>query len=314
MAPQPGVRRGRDTQRVRSSVPPPPSRTTQIPGKKLTSIPCPGCNISLTPAEFAPHTAGCARIHGFNASSRHANVKVVLASVLLDGGIPYERTEPREWKSIVCPGCREKLPATDPKAANLHIQQCATTTTEQKAAGADRARKTGPDGAATMGGKRHVYDVTVSSTTAPSFKPKEGIARRIAEKEKLYGEQIAAQGDVFVVFAASAFGSLDTTAVKFMKQICSTHDRLERYEAFARVATAITLSTGKVIREAERLAGVIHRVTAPAPTARGHDPPPSSSTAAPTASTTVAAGKTTSTTSGHPAATTGATQTGAARP
>ena len=138
--------------------------------------------------------------------------------------------------------------------------------------------------------------------------------RRIAEKEKLYGEQIAAKGDVFVVFAASAFGSLDTTAVKFMKQICSTHDRLERYEAFARVATAITLSTGKVIREAERLAGVIHRVTAPAPTARGHDPPPSSGTAAPTASTTVVAGKTTSTTSGHPAATTGATQTGAARP
>jgi hypothetical protein len=232
--------------------------------KNQTLISCTGCATTLRPHEFNAHVAGCALLHGFNCSSRHAGVKDVLNSVAQDAGVPFDRHEPR-YKAFVCPGCRTQLPVTDKAAAEKHYVECTRLTAKQRAEGVGKAHKTGPDGRFTMQRKGVVFDVTVLSTTARSAgKDGEAAAKKANQKNRLYASMVEADGDEFVVFGASAFGHLEEEASKLVKRLCHTFDSIERSEAFGRITAAIALSTGRVIREAERAQGVKHRQQDPA--------------------------------------------------
>ena len=225
---------------------------------------CSGCGKTLAADALAAHVVGCSRIHGFNVSSRHAHFKTVLASILQDAGVPFDRAEPREYKSSICPGCGGKF-ATD--AGRAHFATCTDLSPLQKKAGPEAARRTGPDGRCTIDGVTYVYDVTVVSSTAPSYiGEKEGHALRLreTEKHKLYSAAAAANGHTLIVLGATALGQLSATTIGFLKQVCATsHGRITLDTARSRLTTAIAMSTGRVLSDAESRLGVIHRTTSP---------------------------------------------------
>jgi hypothetical protein len=232
--------------------------------KNKGPIKCKGCGTVLSPQEFASHSAGCALLHGFNCSSRHAGVKDVLNRVAQDAGVPFDRQEPR-YKAMVCPGCRVQIPVSDTAAAISHYAECTKLSAKQRAEGVGKAHKTGPDGRFAM---HHgvVFDVTVAATTARSAgKPGEASAKKAAQKNRLYKALVEADGEEFVVFGASAFGHLEDDAAKLVKRLCHTFDAIGQKEAFARIATSIVMSTGRVICTAEAGQGVCHRHQNPAP-------------------------------------------------
>lgn len=244
---------------------------------------CPGCLFSCDGQSFSAHVVGCARLRGHNASSRHATVKRTIEGILRTAAVPSDGTEPREYGADCCPGCHLQLDADTTRA---HIATCASITPKQRAAGTATARRTGPDGRCYLGGAPVVYDVTVVSPTAPSYireRPDTAMARRVQDKNKAYGDAVAAAGEEFVVFGATAFGHLSSTSSQLISRIVANSPTVSRKEACWSLSTCIALETGQVLIAAERRLGVIHatvgRSSPPRPPPSSPPPPPPAQTA-----------------------------------
>ena len=220
---------------------------------------CPGCHASCTSDEFSAHVAGCARIHGFNVSARHAATKRALDDIFRKAAVPSDGAEPREFGGHCCPGCG----ATIKEDVAAHISSCKAITVAQRAHGVPSARRIGPDGRCYLGGPPVVFDVTVVSPTAPSYitrAPDTAMSLRKKEKTALYGAAVAAQGEEFVVFGATAFGSLTAESIKLLGRVAAhAPGKVTRHELMGSMATYIALSSGQVIAAAERRVGCVLR-------------------------------------------------------
>ena len=163
-----------------------------------------------------------------------------------------------------------------------HIETCKAITPAQRAHGVPSARRTGPDGRCYLGGPAVVFDVTVVSPTAPSYISRAAdtaMSLRKKEKEALYGAAVAAQGEEFVVFGATAFGSLTAESVKLLGRVAAhAPDKVTRHALMSIMATSVVLSSGQVIAAAERRVGCVFRIKRPpdrpdAPAAAAPDAP-----------------------------------------
>jgi hypothetical protein len=223
-----------------------------------SSLRCPGCQVLITAAEFSSHVSGCARIHGFNSSSRHALVKNVMNDLFASAGVPHDSSEPREFGEIHCPGCSEKF--EEEAACCAHIERCPRVQCLSKVV--QRPRRSGPDGRVHLAEGTVVFDLTIVSPTAPSFVGK-GLAAalkaRVADKTRKYAEAVAAAGEEFVVAGATSFGALSKDTKEFLKRVAKhSEGRVTTRELEVQLGCSVFLMTGHVIFAAERRAGVIH--------------------------------------------------------
>jgi hypothetical protein len=259
-------------------------------------ITCSGCKMVMDACEFHEHSGGCARLHGHNASSRHAAVKDEVDGIFHDARINFDVKEPREYQCVVCPGCHARLKH---EAAKAHFDSCTEINSQQRTAGVPNARLTGPDGRCYIKKSKYVYDVTVISPTCKSYRDKpsgEGIKRRSNEKHRLYDDQVEAHGETLVILGATMFGHLSDESMNFLGHVCKNPgSSITVDEAAKRLSVCIALSTGRIIHDAEQRAGAIHRQQAnetaidmktnkPFPRASSQQQTVSTSAPAPTAS------------------------------
>jgi hypothetical protein len=238
------------------------------PHTQLTKmVHCPGCLLALTGIEFFGHVVGCARCHGYNASSRHAGLKKVLLELWRLLGLSFDTTEPRAFNAYTCMGCRMKLAGWDEVEAHVAFCEKAKAFPSKEAA-TDRS---GPDGRVCLPAhgdqpaRSIVYDVTILSTTAQTHRDKSLVvawAGKTREKDGKYKEKVVAErpGQEFIVIGGTAFGELSASTQKFLRDCIAASNSAYTYDFIARkFSAAIAFCSGHVIAEAERRAGVVHQ-------------------------------------------------------
>jgi hypothetical protein len=227
------------------------------------AVHCPGCNIELNAVDFNGHVAGCARCRGYNASSRHAGMKMLLHELLDQLGISHDDQEPRELKDYRCPGCHVRLKGDDIEA---HPQECPKVRdgTTAKACGS------GPDGRLYLPqGKSDrprviVWDITIVSTTAPSHEEhsfEQAFAAVTKKKVALYEARILAQnpGQEFLVIGGSALGKLSESTTTLVKSlVAASNSGLSADYVCKKLQAGLAFCSGHVIAEAERRVGIVH--------------------------------------------------------
>jgi hypothetical protein len=244
-------------------------------------VACPGCKIVLAAVDFGPHTAGCTKILGFNASGRHAAGKKSLDACWRACGTPYDTVEPRDLCTMVCPGCGRRCNEKDSAA---HFSTCPRITAEQRKAGA-AMRRSGPDGRVYFDDCSVVYDLTIVSPTAPSYVahgPDHALAQRVAEKNKLYAAAVKAAGEEFVVAGATVFGEISAPLKALvLRAAASSNFDVDAGVMLRDVARDVCVLSGRVVSSAERRAGVVHhRIGSSASSAPAATPTPAPAAAA----------------------------------
>jgi nitrite reductase/ring-hydroxylating ferredoxin subunit len=231
------------------------------------ALECPGCKLALKAVEFFGHVAGCARCHGYNASSRHAGLKKLLHEIFTLLGLTFDAAEPRAFNTYTCRGCDAKLKGDDIKA---HLAACP----HSKGVSADVATdRSGPDGRLYLPGSASrkprviVWDVTILSTTAQSHRGKpleSAMGEKKKEKDGKYKAMVLAENpdQEFIVIGGSALGELSATTQQLLRDCIAASNSAFTYDFIARKLSAgIMFCSGHVIAEAERRAGVIHQTT-----------------------------------------------------
>jgi hypothetical protein len=247
------------------------------------SIACPGCRVVFDKHSFAVHAVGCTRVHGFNASSRHAMVKAAMNDALAKKAcLSVEDHEPREYGKFQCPGCHS-LHDTDTLAQH-HIASCADCATKRSAV--PKPRRTGPDGRVFMPlvDKKTghadtvavVYDLTIVTPDAPSYVGKgsdAAIKARYKDKNEKYQADVVANGEAFLVFGTTCYGGVCADAESFLvKAAKASNGHTTPHELVSIIGTNVMLMSGHVLFSAERKAGIVHtepQATQKPPSGRG---------------------------------------------
>jgi hypothetical protein len=226
-------------------------------------VACPGCNIALERVTFADHVVGCARCHGYNASSRHAAMKLLLHEIFRTLGIQFDAQEPREFNSYTCLACDTILTGD---AIDSHQRTC----TKRSTSSVFVPDRHGPDGrvylpqSGSRRARKVVWDFTAVSTTCKTNTGKsleQCWKTRTATKDKLYKEKVEAVADQeFIVIGGSSFGELSASTVQFVKDLVAASNASLSVQCVCRkLSVGMAFCSGHVVAEAERRVGVVHQ-------------------------------------------------------
>ena len=183
------------------------------------NLECAPCNTVFSSEDHPSHVTGCARRSGKGSpTKKHNKMRDKSAAKLRSVGVVCE-TEPRDYKAFVCNNCGDKF---SKEASISHARTCRNS----------RFRPTGPDLRVEWGADADnaqdqeiiVYDWTVVHATAPSHRGKSLkalFAAKTAEKERLYGEMVRANGEKFVVLCISSHGVMSKETLAFIKRIAA---------------------------------------------------------------------------------------------
>jgi hypothetical protein len=222
---------------------------------------CPGCGKQLTARGFLRHAPGCTRIHGENASTRHAQFfKNELLAIAHERAVSCDETEPRNARHVQCPGCQQTVVEAN---FAVHKKECLRWRDFMKA-----PRGAGPDikfyGLTRNGGepRNTVVDVTVVSMESESH-AKQTHAQAFAEIERAkstkYERDCEAADLQLRVAAAAENGTLSATTKKLLDDLLTQAERQTAGTAFAlyqRLTSRIQLGTASALKNAERQAGI----------------------------------------------------------
>ena len=241
----------------------------------LSNAACPGCNYSgADMRDWMAHVSSCARLHGYNASTRHAAIKKIIQALCNWCGVPYDHKEPR-FKTSSCPGCNTVF-SSDQIIA--HVRQCRDIEASKRQSCSPH--RSGPDMTLYFDDGTMTVDFTVIGTTCPSYagKTTESLfkARRQVKFNK-YENAVTADGHTFVVVAVTALGHLSKDSTRFIEKIARAGGITTR-EAKLPFQQAAAVATGRCVLNAEREAGMwpTHTSTLPtisATTSPSTDPP-----------------------------------------
>ena len=223
---------------------------------------CPGCNhLPADMRDWMSHVLGCARIRGQNASCRHKVLKEVMDHrVFAEAGVGVLGREPR-YKTSSCPGTGCSFHGA---AATVlkHCKTCTHIPVGKRAA--VRPHQSGPDDTIFLKTVT-TLDYTIVSTTCLSNRRHTDAGNMTTfrlvtqKKHKKYAHVVNANGERFVVFAASALGNLAPDAVNLLKEIAKSSRVSYSYFALA-TSQAITQASGTVLLNAMREAGMFSAV------------------------------------------------------
>jgi hypothetical protein len=237
---------------------------------------CRGCGHEYDSRDLQQHVVGCTRLHGYNASSRHAAVNQELHSVLHDMGATYEQHEPREFSSFACTGCMQSFDSHDDAAA--HMLSCCRVDSLDASDPKPRPRRCGPDGRVFVSRVNTatnlpdavpvVYDITIVSPAAPSYVGRKVDAwdSRVRDKTAKYEKAVTEQrpGQTLAVVGGTCYGALSEPTIAFLREVlkscpssCVLLDEVRR-----RLSSAIVFSSGALLLNAERAIGIRHATSA----------------------------------------------------
>ena len=219
-------------------------------------IECPGCSRNCDAREFMTHAPSCTRIHGHNASTRHANLKQAWLKLLRRYLIPHQMQEPRDMRLVECPGCKTSL--TQDKWRD-HAKACALW--DDSAVPPDGS---GPDIRIFLSDRRE-FDCTVIDVTCiglenatHSAKELQTAFKQVEEKKrKLYGKLCADNNAQLIIAAISDSGIPSAESIELLRAIIaqstdSYHDVIKELQA------AAVESNGASLYNAESRAGIPH--------------------------------------------------------
>jgi hypothetical protein len=198
---------------------------------------CEGCNRTFDADAFLDHVPGCASRSGFNATQKHNSLRDYLVTVLKEAGV-NARPEPRDFETYKC----------------KHCGQVVTSKEEHRNVCAGSLARSGPDIEAFLqmdhaGTTRHLYDVSVVHSTAPSHVSKSIKAllkERQDVKDRTYAERAEKDGAVLVPLVCTSHGGLDGNLVALFDIIASKSVRT-REELIAGFQTALHTGNGASI-------------------------------------------------------------------
>ena len=227
--------------------------------KSPEAVCCSGCSTTMTQREFLLHAAGCSQLRGFNASSRHASLKLAVKQLLHDAGIQFLATEPRHLRKATCPGCQTVV--VEEKFAE-HARTC----TRYDERTMERPRGGGPDIlVVNMPGSTKPFtalDVTcVSLGTAAAAErnsaPETLFRARETQKIEKYGADCAANDVEFVVIAVSECGQLSDATRRFVDRIAAKTDT-SPWPLRTYLQAQMLAATGLALHNAETRSGLCH--------------------------------------------------------
>jgi hypothetical protein len=237
-------------------------------------VTCPCGFAAPSSVAFAHHAAGCAKIPGHNASSRHAKAKHALQHELSEHGVLYDSREPREYATVTCPGCKLGVSHV---LWTAHEQQCALLQGKPAPFAAppthaSSQRPSGPDVRVYPHNARPmVVDITIISLGSVSYADREAaavFASATATKSAKYAAQAQSNNECFKVLSFSAQG---VPSIDARKCIADFVDGAAAVKQFARrIGAAIFAATGSVIANAEARAGLTSNIPLPQPRPAQH--------------------------------------------
>ena len=217
---------------------------------------CPGCTRNCDAREFQAHAPSCTRIHGYNASSRHASIKQAWMKIFRRYLIPYQMQEPRDMRLVECPGCKQSL--VQDKWRD-HAKTCQLWDDS-----AVPPEGSGPDIRIFLSDRPEftstVIDVTCIGLENASHSSAElRVAfRQIEEKKrKLYGKLCADNNTQLIIAAISDSGipSAETTAL--LRAIIA-HSTDSIHDVVKELQAAAVEANGASLYNAECRAGIPH--------------------------------------------------------
>jgi hypothetical protein len=217
---------------------------------------CPGCSRNCDAREFMTHAPSCTRIHGHNASTRHANLKQAWLRLLRRYLIPHQATEPRDMRLVKCPGCATSL-AQD--KWRDHAKTC--TKWDDSAIPPDGS---GPDIRCYLSDRREfactVIDVTcigLENTTHGAKELKIAFKQTEDNKRKLYGKLCADNNAQLIIAAISDSGIPSAESIDLLRAIIAgSTDNL--HDVIKELQAAAVESNGASLYNAESRAGIPH--------------------------------------------------------
>jgi hypothetical protein len=204
------------------------------------SIEYPGCKASFkTWAEFSFHVSNCARVPGNNVSSGHALIKDVLKDIFHQCGVQFDSAEPRDLRTVICPGCAATVFEDKWQEHVTSCCRCNSQTPNPRGSGPDiriRIHTKVSKHPITFTPAAICIDVTQVSTRCASNASKT-IAETFAQREKIKHDKYlaschAAEQD-FVVFAVNEDGQMNDDA-KNLLEIISRCERAPPIEEIRR--------------------------------------------------------------------------------
>jgi hypothetical protein len=198
---------------------------------------CEGCRKTFSAADFLDHAPGCASRSGFNTTQKHNSLRDYLVAVMLEAGI-VTRAEPRDWETYKC----------------KHCAQTVTDRAEHRLVCAGSLVRSGPDIEAFLqmdhaGPTRHLYDVSVVHSTAPSHLARSVTAlfkERQDTKDRSYGARAAQEGAILVPLVCTSHGAIDGNLIKLFDVIALKSVRT-RDELIAGFQTTLHIGNGAAI-------------------------------------------------------------------
>jgi hypothetical protein len=220
------------------------------------TVTCPGCGIILSNAAWSQHVAGCTRLRGINASTRHAQLKDALKLTAKMNGVACSVTEPRFIKTVKCPGCSDDVKAVEWQA---HADGCTMLPAARKK---EKPHASGPDIEAVWIDDHVMIDVTVVNPlnhSAKCVKPGAIFNRVEADKEKRYGAEVAKVGARLAVAAITAQGALSPAFERLLAKIAPGD---AYFDARRALVAATVAGSGAALRNAESQLGACSRAVA----------------------------------------------------
>jgi hypothetical protein len=218
---------------------------------------CPGCGAAMiSPVAWQQHVIGCTLLHGRNASSRHAELKVALKDVAAMHAVTADTAEPRLIKTTKCPGCSDEMAITEWKE---HSTTCLRLTPQQRKF---EPHASGPDIRFYVGDDRITVDVTVVNPVNPSAVAKKRAlvaAFRQVEKRKRakYEAAVTQTGDIFEVIAVSAQGATSQATNALLARFTNAADAPDAFHmAQRRIVAAVVRGSARALQAAETQVGL----------------------------------------------------------
>ena len=217
---------------------------------------CPGCAMTLDAREFLTHAPSCTRIHGYNASTRHANIKHAWKRIMRRHLIPHQEQEPRDMRIVECPGCKQQL--VEDKWRD-HAKSCASWDHS-----AVPPAGSGPDIRMFLPGREEfsctVVDVTcigLENVTHSSKDLKTAFKQVEEKKRKLYGKLCADNNAQLVIAAISDSGIPSAESIELLRAIIA-HSTENIHDVLKELQAAAVESNGASLYNAECRAGIPH--------------------------------------------------------
>ena len=214
------------------------------------TVNCPGCNASMSAADFTAHGKFCSQIPGDNRNHAHAVLGKAFDAILAAAGAIFTPREVREFGTTTCPACTVAVKSSEWSA---HARTCRRLSAEERrhiprCHGPDRKYQLSWNGSTT------VIDFTIVYEQATSHRGKtlqRCFDQAEARKHAAYSEDCVKAGYNLIVGAVASTGLLSTEFAEELRRIASVGS-LHPQTILRRMSAAAVVAAGGSLLNAER--------------------------------------------------------------